>query len=176
MLLAMGLAGCAVAPPANPTEDQVKPLRSVQAPPAHVPQATANGVVLTAAQYSWGQGADRRVSSPNPSAVPISDIPANGESIAIALATTVRPSLMSISAYSQLEPNGTPSLTSETAYDCEKPGACDVLEDGKSVIIRLAVRDARMVTLRTAFDVPSDTSDTGLGEPFTASWVVRLLR
>lgn len=167
MLLAMGLAGCAIAPPANLAEDQMKPLRSVQTPPTRVPQATANSIVLAAAQYSWGSGNDRRVLSPDPSAMPITDVPTDGDTIDIALAITVRPSLMSISAFRSLR---------GTAFDCEKPGACDVSEDGKSLTIRVTAPDAQMVTLRTAFDVPSETSDTGLGEPFTASWVVRLIR
>lgn len=116
----------------------MKPLRSVQMPPVRVPQVTANGAVVTATQYSWGSGTDRRVSSPSPSAVPITDVPANGETIVFALATAVRPSLMSISAFSQLEPDGTPSLSHETPFDCEKPEVCDVSEGGNSVTICVA--------------------------------------
>ena len=176
MMLAMGLTGCSATPPVNPAEDQVRPLRRAQMPPVRVPQVTANGAVVTVAQYSWGSGTDRRVSSPSPPAVPITDVPANGETIVFALATAVRPSLMSISAFSQLEPDGTPSLSHETPFDCEKPEVCDISEDGNSVSIRVTVPETQMVTLRTAFDVPSKNSGTGLDEPFTASWVVRLIR
>lgn len=153
----------------------MKPLRSVQAPPSHVPQVIGNGVVLSVAQYSCGTGAARRVSSPDPSAVPIAEVPADGDTITFVLATTVRPSLMSISAYSRVQSDGTPVPASETAFDCEKLSDCDISDDGHEVKVSITAQGAKMVTLRTAFDVPSDTSDTGLDEPFTASWVLRLL-
>lgn len=132
----------------------MKPLRSVQPPPKQVPQVTGNGVVLIVAQYSWGSGTSRRISSPAASAAPIAEAPSEGETIRFRLATTVRPSLTLVSAYSRLEPTGTPDMSSETVFDCEEPGVCGTSEDGRNVTMLVTATGAEIIQVSRQSEAP----------------------